>query len=416
MYRAALLLSATSLLLQIVTVHALAASEPVIVDNPDVNHRLMTRSLVNMGDTARLERVMARAAKGEKIVIGAIGGSITQGALASTPDKNYASLVAEWWRQRFPRAQVRLVNAGIGATGSYIGCHRLYAHLLKEKPDFVVAEYSVNDPNTELSGETLEGIIRRTLNQPNKPAVMLLFMSRPDGSSAQEWHSKVGQHYNLPMVSFRDAFVPEYKSGQIESTDFQSDGLHPSDRGHKACATLIAALLDKVYADISQVRKLPRIAPMPKPLISDTFEHATMLYADSVSPLASKGWAPSDAPGFGKCWETSAPGSYIEFEVVGTDIGVMYYRERDMGMVAVQVDDRTPIDIDANFVATFGYYCYDVLARGLKPGRHRVTVRLLNRKAADSSGHRFQLAAIMVAGRITVADGPVGVISRQNAP
>ena len=55
-----------------------------------INHK----SLLNTGNTARLENVMQKAAKGEKTVIGVIGGSITQGARASTGEKRYANLVA----------------------------------------------------------------------------------------------------------------------------------------------------------------------------------------------------------------------------------------------------------------------------------------------------------------------------------
>jgi hypothetical protein len=39
-----------------------------------------------------------------------------------------------------------------------------------------VVEYAVNDPNTQASAETLEGLIRQILPQTNHPAVLLLFM------------------------------------------------------------------------------------------------------------------------------------------------------------------------------------------------------------------------------------------------
>jgi len=75
--------------------------------------------------------VFAKAKRGEKVVVDVIGGSITEGALASAPDKRWASLVAQWWRDTFPKAKIEFINAGIGATGSDIGAHRAFRHLLK---------------------------------------------------------------------------------------------------------------------------------------------------------------------------------------------------------------------------------------------------------------------------------------------
>lgn len=65
---------------------------------------LVARSLVSPGDTARLERALARARGGERVVVGVIGGSITQGARASRPERRWGNRVAAWWRERFPKA------------------------------------------------------------------------------------------------------------------------------------------------------------------------------------------------------------------------------------------------------------------------------------------------------------------------
>lgn len=49
----------------------------------------------------RLKNLMKRAANGESLVIGFLGGSITQGSLSSTPKTCYAYLVYEWWKNHF---------------------------------------------------------------------------------------------------------------------------------------------------------------------------------------------------------------------------------------------------------------------------------------------------------------------------
>src|SRR5512137_2476004 len=144
---------------------------------------IIARSVVTAGDTARLQQALAKGRRGEPVTVAVIGGSITAGAGASSREKNYGSLLAQWWRETFPKAKIELVNAGIGATGSNYGALRAQRDLLDRRPDFVVVEYGVNDPNTRSSAETLEGLIRQILKQPQQPAVVLLFMMHRNGTN-----------------------------------------------------------------------------------------------------------------------------------------------------------------------------------------------------------------------------------------
>ena len=84
------------------------------------------RAVLNVGNRARLANVMKRAQNKEKITFGVIGGSITQGTGAQSSQETYAFRSMAWWVKAFPDAANKLVyvNAGIGATGSYIGVHR----------------------------------------------------------------------------------------------------------------------------------------------------------------------------------------------------------------------------------------------------------------------------------------------------
>lgn len=362
---------------------------------------IFTRSLVNLGDTARLQHSLAKARSGETVVVGVIGGSITAGAAASREENRWGNLVAQWWRERFPAATVQFVNAGIGATGSNIAAHRAAAHLLSHKPDFVVAEFAVNDGNDQLAAETLEGLVRQVLSQPNHPAMMLLFTMNKAGANAQEWHSKLGLHYGLPMVSFRDALWPEIQAARMKWEDVEADEVHPNDRGHRYCADFVTAVLDTVLAKLPPDADLPAVSSLPAPLISDVFEHATFFNADTITPTTNQGWKTAEAWPFGKCWEAEAPGAALEFEVEGTAISVVYWRiKRDMGMAEAQVDDHPPVKLPGWFEADWGgYAAWALVARDLAPGKHTLRIRVLEEKAEQSTGHRFQVQAVMAAGR-----------------
>ena len=114
----------------------------------------LEKGIANVGDVSRMKEVMARAKRGGRLVIGFIGGSITQGSLSSTPQTCYAYRVYSWWKETFPQAEFVYCNAGIGGTTSEFGAARVGTDLLAERPDFVIVEFSVNDESTEHFKET----------------------------------------------------------------------------------------------------------------------------------------------------------------------------------------------------------------------------------------------------------------------
>ena len=252
---------------------------------------LAARSLLSEGDTARLQGALAKARRGEAVTIGVIGGSITQGAAASTPENRYGNRVAAWWRENFPEATVKLVNAGIGATGSSYGALRAERDLLSQRPDFVIAEYAVNDPNERSSAETLEGLARQILKRTNQPALVLLFTMNQSGANAQEWHAKVGTHYALPMISYRDALWPEIQAGRMAWTDISPDVVHPNDRGHACCAQFVTRFLEKLLKNLPPDSSLPEVQPVPPSLFGSAYESVALFEAEALKSVNNTGWS-----------------------------------------------------------------------------------------------------------------------------
>ena len=358
---------------------------------------LCPASLVSEGDLARLQRAMAKARRGETTTVAVIGGSITQGARATKPENRYGNLIAAWWREKFPKARIEFVNAGIGATGSNYGALRARRDLLAQQPDFVVVEYSVNDRPLQESADTLEGLTRQILRQPSQPAAMLLFMMHTEGGNAQEWHAKVGSHYALPMVSYRDALWPEIKADRLKWETVMADQVHPNDAGHACAARFVTHLLEKVLKDLPPDDRLPAVAPVPAPLFTDLFEYTTLREADDLQPRRNDGWTLDKKD---RCWRSDRPGSVIEFEIEGRVIYSMHFVVRKaMGKAKAQVDDGAPVTLNGWFDQTWGGYRYStVLANDLKPGPHHVRIELLEEKSPSSEGHEFHILGLGAAG------------------
>ncbi len=293
-----------------------AATAPAALAN-----EVVARSQLSAGDPARLMRVFDKARRGEPITLGVIGGSITEGAFASTATNSYPGRVLDWWRAQFPRCKIRMVNAGAGGTGSMYGALRVANDLLASEPDFVVVEFAVNDNWTD--GEAYEGLVRQILAQSNLPAVVLLFMMWEKGGNDQAMQAKVGAHYHLPMVSFRDAIWPEIEAGRLKWSDYIVDTVHPTDAGHAAAARFITTTCDKVLR-AGPIPHPNAESALPLPLVSDAFQHVRWLEAAALDPVRNEGWRldPNDK---GLVTWNSAPASgRIAFDWSGTGLVVVF--------------------------------------------------------------------------------------------
>jgi lysophospholipase L1-like esterase len=361
----------------------------------------LNRGLVSAGSATRVQHFLAKARRGEPVTVSVIGGSITAGAKASRGELCYGALVAKWVGAAFPQSKVTFVNAGIGATGSGYGALRAQRDLLGHKPDLVVVEYAVNDPDNQQAAETLEGLLRQILGQPQQPAVMLLFMMNQAGGNAQKWHSKVGEHYELPMLSYRDALWPAMVAKEIAWTDFSPDEVHPNDRGHAFAARLVTDYLDRARAALPADDRLSPIAPqLPAPLLSATWDHCWLSEYADLKPVANHGFTYQTGRIGDAGWRAEEPGSSLEFEVHGTVLYLMDWRLRGSnGKLSVQVDDRAPSIHDTWFPGTWGgYHGLIELARDLPPGAHRVHIEVLAGKNPDSTGHQITIQGLGAAG------------------
>ncbi len=381
---------------------ALLLSLPLLCAAQD-EAAILKRSLVSMGDTARLQHALAKARRGEPVTVGVIGGSITGGAMASKPELSWGNLAAKWWTDTFPQAKITFVNAGIGATCSDLGVHRVQAHLLDKHPDIVMVEYAVNDGINPMAAETLEGLVRRILKEPNQPAVMLLFTMDNKGGNTQQAHAEIGQHYGLPMASFRDALWPEMEAKRIVWEDVEADVVHPNDRGHAYCARFMTDICAKVLKELPADKELPPIPALPEPKTANLFENAGFFNADTITPTKNEGWEVFTDPAFGgffgKGWKTATPGSTLEFTVEGKAVSLLFYRIKGaMGVARAQVDDQPPVNMDGWFSATWGGYTpFQLVARDLAPGPHTLRVTLLGDKNPESTGNEFHINAVLIA-------------------
>lgn len=340
---------------------------------------MIRRAVVNPGNTARLADAMKRAQAGEKITIGTIGGSITQGTAASTTDERYANRALQWWAKAFPKAQLDFVNAGIGATDSYIGVHRVDADLLSKKPDVVIVEFSVNDTDAALNLQTYDSLVRKILQAENHPAVILLFTTQEDGTSLQDTHMQIGSSYNLPMISYKNAVLPEIEAGKFTWKDISPDNIHPNSVGHGIIGELLWSYFNSVYAKLDQIDTSDLTFTAP-PVTRDLYAKGQLLDSKSLTPKTMQGFEQAEVSNqFPNDW-TTKEGGELTFEVTGSNIGVLYYKTVDgkSGQYCVYVDDRLIQVLDGDFTGGWGNYAQaQQVYTSDTPSTHTVTIKQL---------------------------------------
>lgn len=366
-------------------------------------------------DTSRIYHVMAKARRGEPVTIGAIGGSITAGSLASTENKRWINIVTAWWRTRFPASTIKLVNAGIGGTGSDIGTFRVKNDILSKDPDFVIIEFSVNDSGKDSTyvRKMTEGLVRQLLQDTNKIGVMFLMLKMENGGTAQADHKVIANYYGIPWVSQADLIDAAVAADGRTLRDVYGDnpGIHPNDIGMQYIADFITEKLDSIYSHLPSDEDLPEIpASIPEPLITDVFANTYTFKASTIVPEENSGWEVSSFD-----WSSVTPGSELVFTIDGNAVAVEYSRHNttNRGRVEIWVDERPHKILDAYWTETWGpARVFELIAENLTNGEHTLHIKVLNEPNPLSNGNYFQLFSVMKAGQITQAP-PIAVPGKQ---
>ena len=151
--------------------------------------------------------------------------------------------------------------AGVGGTPSQLGILRYDRDIGRdgtERPDLVVIEFAVNDGDDETNGVCYESLVRKILDQPQHPAVLLLFSVFANDWNLKDRLAPIGFRYQLPMADVLEAVSPQFslpKSGGrvLSKRQYFYDVYHPTNTGHQVMADCLLYLLDR----------LDRQMPMP---------------------------------------------------------------------------------------------------------------------------------------------------------
>lgn len=327
------------------------APEYVPADPVDVSStrykELISQSLVSMGNYERLKKAIKKAQSGESVKMAFIGGSITQGAGATPINAEcYAFKTYKAFDEMFSSAHnTEYIKAGVGGTPSEFGIVRFNHDILRggyflnnsvsenpeREPDIAVVEFAVNDEGDETKGKCFEGLIRRFLMMKNMPAVIIIFSVFIDDYNLQERLSPIGFHYEIPMVSAKNAVTDQFymnkDQGRIITKDqYFYDRYHPTNLGHTVMADCIINLFKKVNEADDSSKGASKYNMPDKYLMSDAFEYISTFDISEGAAASACGddgmgnsWSIKDLD-FGDFTEKDNESQYAEkdFDLYGT--------------------------------------------------------------------------------------------------
>ena len=256
---------------------------------------MIDNSLMTLGDTSRMANVLKKAAAGQEITIGYIGGSITEG-LTAGPENCWARLSYEALCEMYPDTKINYVNAGLSGTNSTLGIVRAERDLYSEyTPDIVFVEFAVNNGGEQMDKDSYESLVRKILEKDNDPAVVLLFTVLKIEYSAQPWMTMVGEYYDLPMISVGNAINPMFHAGLMQWEMYSDDESHPNYWGHELVTDFLMNYFEQVKeiadaeADYAVLKELPA-----EGLFSIAYKDMQLLERDQMNAAAEGDFREAD--------------------------------------------------------------------------------------------------------------------------
>jgi len=365
----------------------------------------------SFGDNVQLRGSLTnsriRFERDKKGTVAFMGGSITE-------MNGYRPMVCDILKKRFPAADFKFVDAGIGSTCSTTGAFRLASDVFAQGPvDLFFVEFAVNDDQDAAHTRTecirgLEGIIRhaRQIN-PNIDIVVTFFVNEGMLKTLQsgqtpltiEAHETVAKHYGVSTINLAKEAAEEITAGKL--TWQQYGGVHPAPYGNAIAARMIDELFSRAWKAPLAADAVFKAHPNPEPI--DSLSYSDGRFIDPKEAQIKSGWtleAPDwkSLPGSKRPRFTSIPmlcatepGAEATLSFEGTAIGAYVVAGPDAGIVEAAIDNGPPTSVDLyhRFSAGLHYPRTVMLGTDLKPGKHILKLHIS--PETKSSGHAVRI-------------------------
>lgn len=280
---------------------------------------------------------------GQPVKIVGFGDSITGVYYHTGANLAWPELLGHKLRQRFPRSNIEIINAGISGHTSAQGLARLDADVLSHAPHLVVVMFGMNDvarATPQAYADNLRTIVR--LITAHGAEVVLMTPNyvydedpvRPLSRLAEfvTTMREVARECGTPLADACSAYQAQHDRGPETWMRLMSDPVHPNLRGHTLFADVIIATLCNQPLVITE----PPAAPASLPHLaarlrsSQPVRIVAMTPCDTLIAAALKRISPATAV------------ELIPWDASGKSILQLEEEVRQLGWTRYRDDPRLP--------------------------------------------------------------------------
>jgi len=213
------------------------------------------------GSGFRVQRALDKAARGGRVKVAVLGGSVSEGHGFGTAPNQYGAIAHDQiWHQwvvrdlvsRFGAEAVEYVEGAKAATDSsyFEWCYPAHIGI---DADLVLVELAVNDDFTAEHFAASETLLRSLLNLPSAPAVILVdsfallnARGRPMSLNGGDAHAHLALRYDVPNVSLRSAALTAMMANpKLALPWFNGDERHIAAPMHEMLGAMVSAYLQE---------------------------------------------------------------------------------------------------------------------------------------------------------------------------
>jgi hypothetical protein len=306
--------------------------------------------------------VFAKLKAGKTLNIAYLGGT-------AAPDKNsYRAFLNNWFHTNYPNTKINELNSIIAGTGSPYAAIRVRRDVVEQKPDLVFLEFTSSDIGFKEDDikKSVEGIIRQLLAVSQPPEIVMVYTADSQNSEVKKWHDDVANYYHLPTLNYSDeASVNNFFGPQLKESS----------------SPLVRILPGYLLSDEMTYGELKPFAELGRSVMWKT-EPTNDKNLPSILLAADK------------------PASEITTNFEGTVVGLSFRMGPDCGMIECLIDDKpAPLPLkQIDLYSAEPRLGTSLIAGGLPPGEHKLTIKIIAEKNPKSSGMWVRLGAFLIGG------------------
>lgn len=353
--------------------------------------------------------------KGSKRVkVAFLGGSITN-------MKGWRYMLQNYLQKRFPHTEFEFVQAGVPSMGSTSDAFRMERDVVNFGPvDLLFVEAAVNDA---VKGRTsveqirgMEGVVRHALSVG--PETDMVFMYFVDPGKMADYkkgktpevilnHDSVARHYNISAINLAKEVTDRISAGEFDwEHDFRN--LHPSPFGQKIYLHSMVSFLEEAWKKADREGDRITEHPVPAKIDPASYDRGWLIPAWAIEPATGwkylEIWDPEYKAGVRTNYYHvpmligEKPGKTLKYEFTGNAVGIVDVAGPDEGIIEYRIDKGPwkKKDLFTRFSRHLYLPWYYTLGSGLKPGKHRLEIRLTGEKNEQSQGTKCHIRYVYI--------------------